>query len=340
MQAADRMEAADRVLRVGVAERPPYARREGDGSWQGLAVNIWRTAAEDEGLRYEFVETDAERLIAAVASGELDAALPVVADPSFTGEVDYAFPFYTATLGVAERRESTIIKTVTKLASLQFLSIILYLSGLLLVVGAIIWLLERHGNEEQFNRSPVKGLGDGFWWAGVTLTTIGYGDKAPRTFAGRTVAMLWMLIGLAVSATLTAAVVSAMDLSPSGSTLSDIGDRSVGAVRETGALSYLEARGIEVEPLASLDQGLRAVEEGELDLLVHNAPSLRTKARDMNLNLRITTTSADPEPVTIALQEGSPWEEQIDAAIIRRTAAPGWWDQVQKWVPQEGGDQG
>jgi ABC-type amino acid transport substrate-binding protein len=325
----------EETLLVGVTSMPPYARREDDGTWQGLAVNVWRTAAEEAGLSYRLVEVPGDTLTSRLASGELDAALPVVADPALTREVSYAFPFYTATLGIAEKRQSAVLKTALRLWSVEFGRIILYLSGLLLVIGTIIWLLERTSNEEQFHRSPLKGLGDGFWWAGVTLTTIGYGDKAPRTFFGRAVAMLWMLIGLAVSATLTAAVVSAMDLSGEGSTLSNIGGRSVGAAEGTGAYAYLEGQGLDVRGLPSLEAGLRAVEEGELDLFVHNAPPLKVAASEMNLNLKITTTSADPEPVTIAVPEGSPLERTLDAAIIERTTAPGWWDQVRKWVPEE-----
>ena len=50
----------------------------------------------------------------------------------------------------------------------------------------------------------------------MTLTTIGYGDKSPKTLLGRVVAMLWMLTGLAVSAALTAAVVTLAQPGDSG----------------------------------------------------------------------------------------------------------------------------
>lgn len=52
-------------------------------------------------------------------------------------------------------------------------------------------------------------LGLGLWWAVQTVTTVGYGDHVPTTTAGRLLAALVMLIGLAFLAVITAAITSA-----------------------------------------------------------------------------------------------------------------------------------
>ncbi len=51
-------------------------------------------------------------------------------------------------------------------------------------------------------------LGQGLWWAVQTVTTVGYGDKVPTNTAGRLVASLVMLLGLAFLAVITAAITS------------------------------------------------------------------------------------------------------------------------------------
>jgi voltage-gated potassium channel len=51
-------------------------------------------------------------------------------------------------------------------------------------------------------------VGSGLWWAVQTVTTVGYGDNVPMTFAGRLVAVLVMLVGIGFLTVITAAITS------------------------------------------------------------------------------------------------------------------------------------
>jgi voltage-gated potassium channel len=57
---------------------------------------------------------------------------------------------------------------------------------------------------ENTDSHPVTAW-DGLWWAVSTVTTVGYGDYAPRTDAGRTIAIAVMFVGIGFIAILTAA---------------------------------------------------------------------------------------------------------------------------------------
>ena len=51
-------------------------------------------------------------------------------------------------------------------------------------------------------------VGIGLWWAIQTVTTVGYGDVAPKDVLGRVVAALVMLYGIAFIAIVTAVITS------------------------------------------------------------------------------------------------------------------------------------
>lgn len=70
---------------------------------------------------------------------------------------------------------------------------------IVVIVGALIYLIE--GEESGFTSIPVS-----MYWAIVTLTTVGYGDLAPKTVPGRLLASLLMILGYGIIAVPTGIV--------------------------------------------------------------------------------------------------------------------------------------
>ncbi|MGB6013450.1 MAG: transporter substrate-binding domain-containing protein, partial [Nodosilinea sp.] len=175
--------SGDRPLVVGLSPVPPFviesSSAQGGSDWDGIGVQLWQEVAHELNLDYQWRKVQPNAAIAQINNGEIDVAL-VTATASREQQVDFTQSYFAATLGIATLRQQQVWNVVKAVLSPRFLKICLWLSLVLIVVGFICWLLEHRSNEGMFNKSPRQGIWDGFWWAGVTMTTIGYGDKAPR----------------------------------------------------------------------------------------------------------------------------------------------------------------
>jgi len=74
------------------------------------------------------------------------------------------------------------------------------------ILAALIFFIFLFGYLFYVSEPEVRNLGDGIWWALVTITTVGYGDITPLTTVGRVVASSLMFLGLGLIATITAIV--------------------------------------------------------------------------------------------------------------------------------------
>ncbi len=76
--------------------------------------------------------------------------------------------------------------------------------AVLLIIFSAIAILQ----VENDPNSNIKSAEDAIWWAYVTITTVGYGDKFPVTTEGRIIAAILMTAGVGLFGTFTAYVSS------------------------------------------------------------------------------------------------------------------------------------
>jgi voltage-gated potassium channel len=70
-----------------------------------------------------------------------------------------------------------------------------------LIAAAIVLEFERGNPEANIDSYP-----DALWWAVTTITTVGYGDRFPMSPAGRGVAVVLMVAGIAIFGVITASI--------------------------------------------------------------------------------------------------------------------------------------
>jgi len=90
-------------------------------------------------------------------------------------------------------RASSVLGTALKASRPRITVFLLTVFTIVIVVGTLMYLIE--GPENGFTSVPR-----GVYWAVVTMTTVGYGDIAPRTVMGQALAALVMILGYGIIA--------------------------------------------------------------------------------------------------------------------------------------------
>lgn len=333
---------SDRPLVVGTKEAPPFAIRNADGRWSGISIDLWQDIADDLGVEFELREMELEGLLAGVESGELDAGVAAVTvTPEREAVMDFTHPFHVSGLGIAvsSERGGGWLTVVEQFFSLAFLRVVAALAALLLVVGWLVWLFERRRNPEQFGGPPAQGIGAGFWWSAVTMTTVGYGDKAPQTVGGRAVALLWMFAALIIISSFTAAITASLTVGEMRSGIEGPGDLPGARVRSVAASTsadYLARAGIGYTVSDTVPAALTALADDAADAVVYDEPMLRYETRRaFSQRVAVLPVTFERQLYAIALPPGSPLREPINRALLARTTAPDWQRQLHGYLGQE-----
>jgi polar amino acid transport system substrate-binding protein len=330
-------EAPPATLTVGVTWAPPFV-IEQDGAYEGLSIELWEEIAADRGWRYRFQAYDLQGLLDAVAAGRVDVGIGAITVTAAREErMDFTHPVTSSGLAVAvpQADKAGWMAVGQALLSRAFLRIAVALSALLLAVGVVTWLLERRRNPQHFGGSTAHGIGSGFWWAAVTMTTVGYGDKAPITVGGRIVALLWMFAALVLVSSFTAAITSALTLGQLTARVHSVDDLArlkIASVPLTTSAEWLERRGIQYRRDRDLAAALDDLAGGRVEAVVYDEPLMRWTIREhFRGRLAVLPLTLERQDYAFALPKGSALREPIDLGLLRRINAPNWSERVARY---------
>ena len=319
-------------LVVGTLDVPPFAMKNPDGRWEGLGIDLWRAAATEMGVPFDIHEFNSVEAISnAIEKNEVDIVPVVIVSAAYEALVDYTNHYYRSGLAIAVSADGTGTgwwSVVERFVSRPFLVVIGSLFLLWVIAGALVWLFERRGNGDMFGEDPVQGLGHGIWWAAVTMTTVGYGDKAPRTFGGRIVAIVWMFASIIVISSFTAAITTSLTVSQlSGKVrgLNDLPNVRVGSMAQTVAQNWLKNRGIATLPFINDRDGLQALVDSKIDAFVHDESILTYLAKTQFAGqVDVLPETFDNYYLSMAIPPDSRLREPLNRAILKFMDTNAW----------------
>ncbi len=332
-------------LKVGVAAVEPFAMKDGAGHWRGVAVELWRRTATAAGLEYDFVETSLEALMADLEARRLDAGVSAVgANPEREAVLDFTHPFFINSLAIAVQGDAApgylyIVKEVIFSRAGQFMAFLLLA---VLSTGILIWILERRRNPANFGGRAGEGLISGVWWAIVTMSSVGYGDKVPTTPSGRLVAACWMLASLILVSMFTAIVTSSLTVTHLNGVVQsfqDLGKVRVGVLAAGNGEAFLRARRMDYQTFTRPHDAMQALVADKVDAVVMDQAVARYLVKhEFSDRVELANDSFHHQSYAFALPLGSPYRKALNAALLAELGNPEWKNILYQYLGEDAVD--
>ncbi|MEL6866751.1 MAG: ion channel, partial [Bacteroidota bacterium] len=209
------------------------------------------------------------------------------------------------------------------------------------VFGFFLWLAERHENRRQFRPGPI-GLFDGLWWSAVTMTTVGYGDKAPKTRLGRVIAMIWMFTAIIIISGFTATIASTLTVKSLSRSIEDLEDlrnsKKIGSVYASSSEDFLKSNQIQAKAFyKGAEESLYALTSRDIEVLLYDKPVLEYFIDKLQLSNKISLlpVNFNKQYRSFFLPKNSPYLSWVNPLLVRKINEPTWPEILEKYNLRE-----
>lgn len=270
------------TLKIAYYNAPPFVENNSDGKLTGISIWLWDAIAQEMDVPYTMEYVPLNDVMGKLKDGSIDLCLnPLTVTSERLKLATFSYPFYVSNSAAVTKEVSNFQKGKQFLASffsVNFFSAVFALFFIILIFGLLVWIFERKRNPDQFSPRP-HGIMSGIWWSAVTMTTVGYGDKSPQTFWGRTIALIWMFTAVIILSSFTASIASSLTVNHlqwDKNSISDYKDSRVGVIAGSATEDWLRRRFFtKIKTFQTIPEGLDALKNKKLDAFLHDEPILR-----------------------------------------------------------------
>lgn len=269
------------TLVVGIAGSEPFVMQSNPDQPEGIAIDIWQNLADKAEWNYRYKSFGTvKQALDAVKKGKVDLVVgPISITSERLEDMSFSQPYFQSSLSLVSRNdELSLLDRIKPLFSLKLLLAVAGFLFILAFVGTLFWLAEHKKSPDQFSPKFGKGVGNGMWLAIVTMSTVGYGDMAPRTALGRIIAGTWIVLAIIFATSMVAGIASVLSLSAnSSSTIANVeqlSSKKAATIGGSPAVSFIKEHKSKVVAVKSLEEGMDLLNDGKVEAVVYDRPEL------------------------------------------------------------------
>ena len=265
------------TVKVGYVNSPPYAYMdEANNLIVGTDVNIIRSVQPDDAI--EFVEyPNFKTLVESFSSDNLMYGIGgisitpernqsvIFSIPTEKNEIRYIYDSSKHSTGITIKAMCMVMKKAF---------ILLFIA--LTIIAHMIWIVERVNNsEENFSKNYFKGIGQAYYWAVVTSSTVGYGDITPKTKLGRLITCIIIFGGIIWFGTFVTFLTSEVTRLNANSTFYLASDfKAIGASKGSTSEDILTKNGTLHIQFNNIKTAFKALQDGKIECVVYDRKPL------------------------------------------------------------------
>jgi polar amino acid transport system substrate-binding protein len=316
-------------LVIGLTPTPPFVVQEKD-EFSGLSISSWELVNSNLNREYEYkVYPNLNSLLSAIENNEVDFSInPITVTDKRMARMDFSQPYFISHTAIARKSRSTTWSYLSNILSWNFISALLILVGVIFIFGFLVWIFERKTNKEEFGEGP-RGILQGFWWSAVTMTTVGYGDKSPRTFGGRLIGLIWMFLAIIMISSLTAGIASSLTVQNMQDEINSIEDLErfdVSTVQSSSSQELLDQYNIKTQKVLSADEGLKLLLDKKTTLFVYDQPILNyiIEQKELQDELLVLPKTLKKDYFSYSFPKGSKLVKELDPLLMGALKSMKW----------------
>jgi ABC-type amino acid transport substrate-binding protein len=317
----------NKPLIIGVEEFKPNVIKDMNKlGFTGFDINLWESIAGKLGWKYQYKEVEFNSIFDKLVSGELDVGICGITINQEREEIiDFSHPYYDSGLGImvkGEMKKPSVLPLIFKrLFSLEILKVLGMLFACLLIFGIFLWAAER--GRDAISDKAWPGILEAIWCSWAIMTTIGFGDIAPKRILGRLLSVPIFIFGCMIVGIVSAPFVSAFavrDIQEVQSKIKspdDLRDKLVATASGTTSETTLNNLGANVVTVAKIEEGYVKLLNDEVDAVVYDIPALKYYANGEGKGKVVLVGGIfESQKYGFALQPGSKLREPINRELL------------------------